>query len=216
MTTIKKISIALVLLLINLYPYSSVADIYTYTDGDGIVHFTDTIPDKKEAISFRILERTGRAKTIFNITEYEMEGIINSSSDKYELEKELVKAVIKAESDFDPQAISKKGAVGLMQLLPKTAYSMGVDNISDPHLNVDTGCKLLKRLLNKFNGDIELSLAAYNAGETAVNKYKGMPPFKETIDYVQKVIWYYNNPYKKNNLQAFYITKSDDLKTVKE
>ena len=197
-------------------PLFSRADIYTYTDVGGIVHFTDNIPDKSESLSFRIFERSGRAKIFFKVTENQLDGIINMTAKKHGLEKELVKAVIKAESDFDPKAISKKGAVGLMQLLPKTAYSMGVDNIEDPSSNIDTGCRLLKSLLNKYNGDIELSLAAYNAGETAVNKHKGIPPYKETINYVQKVIKYYNNNYKKSDLQAFYQgPKSDDAKAIK-
>jgi soluble lytic murein transglycosylase-like protein len=184
-------------------PLSASADIYTYDDDDGTPHFTDTMPNSQEVKSFRIYEKSGRAKIVFSLNPELLESIISEKASKHGVSTELVKAVIKAESDFDPHAVSKKGAVGLMQLLPKTAYSMGIDNVYDPAMNVDAGCKLLKQLLEKFNGDIEMSLAAYNAGETAVAKHGGIPPYKETINYVQKVIKYYNYRSKNDNLQAF-------------
>lgn len=188
-----------------LFCMPSFADIYTYTDSQGIIHFTDRLPSKEKRATvngFRVFEKSGRAKIAFNLSLDELESIIDQASIKHGLEKELVKAVIKAESNFDPKAVSKKGAIGLMQLMPKTAYSMGVDDIKDPYLNVDAGCRFLRRLIDRYEGDIELSLAAYNAGPTAVAKYKGIPPYKETINYVQKVIWYYNYHYKKDDLQA--------------
>ncbi len=204
---LKKISVIFCLLAMTfMYSTPCFADIYTYEDSKGIVYFTDTRPSKetiKKVKGFRVFEKTGRAKIVFNLSESELESIINWASKKHGLEKSLIKAVIKAESNFNPQAVSKKGAVGLMQLMPKTAYSMGVDNIRDPWLNVEAGCKYLKKMIDRFEGDLELSLAAYNAGPTAVSKYDGIPPYKETINYVQKVIRYYNGSYQKADLQAY-------------
>ncbi len=107
------------------------------------------------------------------------------------LDPALMFATIKAESDFDPYAISSRGAMGLMQLRPETAYRMGVGDILDPRENIEGGARYLKFLLGLFGGDLDLSLAAYNAGEKAVARYGDIPPYEETQTYVERVQRYY-------------------------
>jgi len=119
--------------------------------------------------------------------------IIIAAANKYSIEPALIKAIIMAESSYNHKAISKKGAVGLMQLMPKTADALGVEDIYDPQHNVNGGVKYIKQLLKQFNGDIELALAAYNAGSTKVRKYNGIPPFKATRIYIKKVFEYYRH-----------------------
>lgn len=119
--------------------------------------------------------------------------IIQSASQKYGVDVKLVEAVIKAESNFNPSAVSSAGAEGLMQLMPGTAQDLGVSNSLDPEQNVDGGVKLLRSLLNSYDGNVSLALAAYNAGPGAVNKYGGIPPYKETQSYVKKILANYKS-----------------------
>lgn len=113
--------------------------------------------------------------------------ILTGASQKYGLDRKMLEAVIKAESNFNPRAVSKKGAMGLMQLMPNTAWEMNVKNPFDPEQNVEGGAKYLKSMMDKF-GDPQLALGAYNAGPKAVETYKGIPPYAETQDYVKKVM----------------------------
>jgi soluble lytic murein transglycosylase-like protein len=107
---------------------------------------------------------------------------------RHGLDPELVMAVVSVESGFRPQAVSPKGAQGLMQLMPKTAESLGVVDAFDPEQNLDGGVRHLGQLLAQYNGDVERALAAYNAGEGAVHRHKGIPPYRETRAYVKKVL----------------------------
>jgi soluble lytic murein transglycosylase-like protein len=116
---------------------------------------------------------------------------IREAATLYQIPEELVRAVIRVESDFDPRAVSPANAHGLMQLIPETAERMMVTDIYDPRQNIFGGVRYLRVLANLFNGDIELTLAGYNAGESAVIRSGGIPPFPETQDYVRRVLGYY-------------------------
>jgi len=122
--------------------------------------------------------------------------IILKAANRFQVDPALVKAIIMAESGYDPRAISKVGAKGLMQLMPATAEELGVEDIFNPKHNINAGVGYFKKLLNRFDGDIKLALAAYNAGTGKVRQYQGVPPFKATRYYIKKVFEYYQI-YKK-------------------
>ena len=126
--------------------------------------------------------------------------IIIDAADRYSIDPALIKAIIMAESSYNPAAISKKGAIGLMQLMPATADELGVEDSFNPVHNINGGVRYLKELLNQFEGDQQLAVAAYNAGSKKVKRYQGIPPYRATRYYVQKVFEYYRY-YKRQNLQ---------------
>jgi hypothetical protein len=129
--------------------------------------------------------------------------LICSAADKHGLDPQLIKAVMKAESGFNKNDVSNKGACGLMQLMPDTAKLLGVKDIFSPKENVDAGTKFLKDMLYQFDGDLELALAAYNAGPEKVKKYKNVPPYKETKNYIKTVYKNYTNNYRPNRIYTY-------------
>lgn len=121
-------------------------------------------------------------------SENEFSEMIRQAAHKYGVDAKLVDAVAKTESDYSPEVVSEAGAVGIMQLMPETAASLGVNNIFDAKENIEGGTKYIKQLLNTFDGDVTKAVAAYNAGAQAVKNYNGTPPYAETQNYVKKVL----------------------------
>lgn len=184
--------IAILAAAIFLYVSPSSADIYKYTDDNGVVCYTDSPMGKK---TMRILkekkvaenqEKSLSPQPAMEPRDYS--AYVQNAATKYEIEPEVIKAVIKTESNGNHRAVSSKGAMGLMQLMPSTAYDMNVVNPFNPEENIEGGTRYLRFLLEKFNGDLTLALAAYNAGPKTVEKYGNVPPISETKQYVKKIL----------------------------
>lgn len=165
---------------------TAAAEIYQLIGPNGSISLTNVPSDHRYR---RIDIESSRFHA--TISEQELEPVIRRHSSRHQLHPALVRAVIKAESDFDPRAVSRAGAIGLMQLMPQTAMRMDVRDMYDPDDNVGGGTKYLRLLLDRFHGNLPLALAAYNAGENAVDRYQALPPFDETRQYVRKVLRYY-------------------------
>jgi soluble lytic murein transglycosylase-like protein len=177
---------------------SSSAGIYRYVDEKGVIHFTNCPRDPKFKLYIRESKedvgddnQSSSASYIKDSSQYD--SLISEFSKKYQVDFALIKAIIRAESGFNSFAVSRKGARGLMQLMPETALRMNVSNIFNPRENIEGGVRYFKYLLSLFDNDLRLSLAAYNAGENVVGELRSIPPYRETIDYVKKVLSYYQS-----------------------
>ena len=160
------------------------ADIYTYVDRNHVVHFTNVPTTRK----YKILFRDYGSYNHMQISPSVLRQKVYRISERYGVDPTLIMAMIKVESNFMPYAISSAGAVGLMQLLPSTAQNMNIGNLYAPKENIEAGVRYFKYLYTLFNGDYIKAIAAYNAGEKAVIKYNGIPPYPETQWYVTKVL----------------------------
>jgi soluble lytic murein transglycosylase-like protein len=189
-------------------PGPSSADIYTYTDKDGTVHFTNRRPAGKERGKYKVYLKTppqrkarpGVVPVPARVTDparySRYDASIREASRTYSIPEPFIRAVIRVESDYDPRVVSIAGAQGLMQLMPATAKRMRVRNSFDPHDNIMGGTRYLRHLANLFGGDMVLTIAGYHAGEGAVMKYNGVPPYTSTRGYIRKVLGFYYK-YKK-------------------
>ncbi|MCK4503333.1 MAG: lytic transglycosylase domain-containing protein [Desulfuromonadales bacterium] len=176
--------IATIAIVLSL-PVAAQAGIYRYVDDHGRIHFTNVPKTTK----FRFYRSEG--------DKYRIDSLIDHFADKFNLNRSLLKAVIRVESNFDPKVISSKGAQGLMQLMPETALEVGVTNPFDPSDSIYGGSLYLRKMLDSFDLNLDYALAAYNAGPGAVRKYGGIPPFEETQNYV-KLVKHYFNYYSRN------------------
>lgn len=161
-------------------------EIYQYVDATGTISLTNVPSDARYR---RVDTLSHRLPSM--MSERELAPMISRFSHQHQLHPALIRAVIKAESDFNPGAVSRAGAVGLMQLMPQTAVRMNVRDPYDPEDNIGGGTKYLRHLLDRFQGNLPLALAAYNAGPHVVDRYQTLPPITETRRYVRKVLRYY-------------------------
>jgi Transglycosylase SLT domain len=168
------------------------ADIYKHIDQDGVLHLTNVPSDPN--VKYIMIMREKRILFQPNIDVNKYDDIINRTANKFGLDSALIKAIIKAESNFNHNAVSPVGAQGLMQLMPQTAYALSVDDSFHPEKNIEGGARYLRYLLKTYRGDLSLALAAYNAGEKAVAKYHyNIPPYRETQNYVRRVLSFYKS-----------------------
>lgn len=172
------------------------ADIYRYVDSKGVIHFSNVPSNPNYRLYMReargsqpLVSEPGVSSRARVDTYYP---VIQHTARRHGLDHSLVTAVIKVESDFNPGAVSPKGARGLMQLMPGTARELGVRDSFDPIQNVDGGVRYLRNLIDFFEGNLPLALAAYNAGREAVLQHGGVPPYPETRQYVSRVLQYYD------------------------
>lgn len=182
----------------------ALADIYSYRDENGVVHFTNI---KGLDPRYKLIRKEGALNPVsytpsgpYSPTTDELQryaAIIKSASQAYGVDASLVHAVISAESNYNARAVSRTGAQGIMQLMPDTARRYGVRDSMDPSENIHAGTKYLRDLLAMFKGRLELALAAYNAGENAVIRSGGIPPYAETRNYVPRVLGFYKDFQKR-------------------
>lgn len=190
--TYKEISSLIVSVIIILGAASSVqGDIYKYVDREGVVHLTNVPTEHNVPYVLVMKEKRVIIQVRGDISSYN--DLIAKTSEKYRVDSALVKAIIKAESNFNHRAVSPVGARGLMQLMPATAATLQVQDSFHPESNIEGGVRYLRYLMNLFNGNLPLVLAAYNSGENTVLRYKNrIPPYQETQTYVRRVLHYFS------------------------
>jgi hypothetical protein len=187
------------------------------TDGNVEMAVTETIaPLETTEIFQNTLEQVNEtsdedtAATAVSSDERSLESIFQEAAETYQVNVNLLKAVAKQESNFNPDSTSSSGAMGIMQLMPGTAKSLGVEDAYDPYQNIMGGAKYLSQMLTRYDGDVSLALAAYNAGPGNVDKYGGIPPFEQTQNYVTKVTGYYENGVTVPDATYSTSTKTDE------
>jgi len=216
------------LLLSLSHPSTGRADnIYQYTDNNGVVHFSNVsvgtakkykrlkLTDSNKAEQHKAAGHRSSAPSRAPLTSTNNRStyvdIINTACGRHGVDPALVHALVKVESDFNPYALSRKGAMGLMQLMPQTALVMNVGNSFNPNDNIDGGVKYLRYLIDRYEGNLPLALAAYNSGETAVKKWGTIPPYPETQNYVQRIMKIYNgNELAFRPRQTIYVYHGED------
>ena len=203
-------TITTAVMLITLLSGPVQAMMYTYVDESGVVHFTNVPSDPKfkpvvRARRPKLMAQTGSGRvripdssTGWDVDPDHFDVMIRQAAKRYQVDPRLVKSVIRAESNFNYLAVSRKGALGLMQLMPATADDMQVVDPFDPKENIHGGTRYLRKMLGLFNGNLRLALAAYNAGPNRVAKLGRVPGFKETENYVRKVQLFYQE-YKESS-----------------
>jgi soluble lytic murein transglycosylase-like protein len=216
---VKRRLLCLTLLVVLILPFRAGAEIYVYVDAEGVSHYTNAPTDSRykpvrlerlnthpgRSISSRELWLQAHRGTPQSPAKYEHH--IRKAALSHMIDPLLITAIIRAESNFDPLAVSSKGAKGLMQLMPETARNMRVRNPFDPAQNISGGTKYLRSLLNSYGGNLALSLAAYNAGPGNVGKNGPLPRITETRNYVRKVIGLYRS-YQQNTTAPVSLSKN--------
>jgi soluble lytic murein transglycosylase-like protein len=177
---------AALLVLASAFPVHAEGDDHRSISSTGTVHVANASGDRK------LTSVTNRHRYHAGVSDQELEEAVAHYARENRLSPALLMAIMKAESGFNPLAISKAGAVGLMQLIPETAIRHGVKNMYDTRDNIAGGARHIRYLLNRFHGNVPFALAAYNAGEGKVDRYRQIPPYKETRAYVKKVIGFYH------------------------
>ncbi len=163
------------------------ADVYRYVDKDGTACFTNDIPNSHD---YKVFIKERKKRKVSSTKRYDT--FIREASQKHGVSFAILKAIMKVESDFNPTAVSKKGAMGLMQIMPENFKALKLKNPFNPRQNIMAGAWYFKQLLNRFDGKLHLALAAYNAGPDNVSRLQTIPPIRETELFVKKVIRYYN------------------------
>lgn len=168
-------------------PRPAEADIYMYRDNDGVMHFSN-VPTTPR---YRLFVREGRHSRGQPAPTTRFDHLIRDASRRHGISFPLLKAIIQAESSFNPRAVSKKGAMGLMQLMPESAKRLNVNDPFNPEENIMAGSRYFRQLMDRYGGKLVLSLSAYNAGPGVVDRYMSIPPIAETENYVEKVLGFY-------------------------
>ena len=183
--------LALICFVVSLSTAQANDSIYYGISADGTIRLADTPLDTLQGRQG--IARSGKGRYHAAVSDQELEEAVSHYAKEYRLSPALLLAIIKAESGFNPTAISKAGAVGLMQLIPETAIRHGVRNLYNTRDNIAGGARHMRYLLDRFHGNVRLALAAYNAGERKVDRYRQIPPYKETRSYVKKVMGFYRD-----------------------
>jgi soluble lytic murein transglycosylase len=191
-------------------PLAAAEPLYRYVDEKGVIHFSNAPTDSR----YKKFELTGRPILPLKASppSAAMHQAIAQTSERHRVDPALVRAVIKAESSFNPSAVSRKGAMGLMQLMPETAISLDIANPYDPEQNISGGVRHLRYLLDRFQGNVPLALAAYNAGETRVSRDSKIPSIGETREYVRRVLRYYKD-YRRQDFRKYVSFEAPALTT---